>query len=61
MTDITPEAVARKVEAMRRASPRLDILDCETALQLADIAEALAAQLAEAEAEIERLHAELYG
>jgi len=51
MTERVQETVARQVEAMRRASPRFDVLDCETALQLADTAEALAARLAEVEAE----------
>ena len=53
------ETVARQVEAMRRASPRFDVLDCETALQLADTAEALAARLAEVEAERESASREI--
>jgi hypothetical protein len=50
MTDITPDTVARRVDALRRAGGRFDILDCETALQVADLAEALSARLAEVEA-----------
>jgi hypothetical protein len=49
MADITPEAVATRVEALRRASGRFDLLDCEAALQVADLAEALAARVAELE------------
>jgi hypothetical protein len=49
--DLTPEAVAARIDALRRATPRFDILDCETALQVCDTAEALAAKLAEVEAE----------
>jgi len=50
MTNITPEEVATRVEALRRASGRFDLLDCEAALQVADLAEALAARVAEMEA-----------
>ena len=42
--DITPENVASRIEALRRASGRFDILDCETALQVADLAAALSAE-----------------
>jgi len=43
MTNISPEEVATRVEALRRASSRFDPLDCEAALQVADMLEALAA------------------
>ena len=55
MNDITPEAVAIRVEALRRASSRFDLLDCEAALQVADLAEAIATRVAELEAAMREL------
>lgn len=39
-----PDDLAGLVDAGRRMSPRLDMLDCETVLQMADAIEALAAE-----------------